>query len=158
MGRIYTVTFEEVSISVAQDLFELYFPSSTYKALRILRQWLECSDTTLPTAIILPLRSRVLPSAVTNGSGGTSANIGKGVGDSSASFTAKANNTTKATTTGTPSIEYEGGFHVYQGHEWMFTRPPIIIGGSGDSFVFELLGVPASAVKFSGGLEVEEMG
>lgn len=160
MGRIYPVTFEEVTVTALQDLFEIYFGASIFKAVRVLRQWLECSDTTLPAATILPIRSRILPSAVTNGTGGTSANIGKSdTGDSNASFTAKANNTTKATTTGTPTIEYEGGMHIYQGHEWMFTRPPIIIGGAGASFVFELLAVPASfSVKMSGGLEVEEMG
>lgn len=160
MGRIYTVSFEQVTVSALQDLFEIYFGASIYKSVRILRQWLECADTTIPTAAILPIRSRILPSAVTNGSGGSTANIGKtDLGDAAASFIAKANNSSKASTTGTPSIEYEGGLHIYQGHEWMFTRPPVIIGGSGSSFVFELLAVPAGfSVKFSGGLEVEETG
>lgn len=160
MGRTYNVTFEEITIAAAQDLFELFFPASTYKALKILRHWLSCSDTTLPAATFLPLRSRILPSAVTNGTGGGTATVGKtDPGDSNASFTAHRNNTTQATTTGTPVIEYEDGFHLFQGHEWMYDRPPIIIGGQAQSFVFELLAVPASfSVKMSGGLTVEEMG
>lgn len=163
MGRVYTVPFDEITITALQDLFEIYFPASTYKALKILRQWLNCSDITLPSSAILPIRSRILPSIVTHGTGGTTiatSAIGKNdPGDSNPSFTALANNTTKATTTGTVSWSYDDGFHIYQGHERMFSRPPVIIGGQGQSFVFELLAVPASfSVKFSGGLEVEEIG
>ena len=161
MPRTYPVTFEQVTISAAQDLFEIFFPASTYKALKILRMWLNVSDqSAVPAAAFLPVRARILPSAVTNGTGGTSANIGKAdPGDTAASFTAHANNTTKAVTTGTPNIEHEDGFHDYQGFDHMFDRPPIIIGGQSSSFVFELLAVPAAySVKFSGGLEVEESG
>lgn len=159
MSRRYPVTFEKVSISAAQDIFELYFGSSIYKSLKILRHWFEVADTTLPASGFLALRSRVLPSVVTHGSGGGTAQIGNTQsGDSAASFTAKRNNTTQATTTGTGSIEYEGGFHLYQGHEFMYDKPPIIIGGQGQSFVFELLSTPAAAIVFSGGLIVEEDG
>lgn len=159
MSRRYPVTFEKVSISAAQDLFEIYFGSSIYKSLKILRQWLEVADPTLPASNFLGLRTRILPSVVTHGSGGVAANIGsKQSGDSTPSFTAKSNNTTKATSTGTVSIEYEGGFHLYQGHEFMYDKPPIIIGGTGNSFVFELLDAPATTILFSGGLIVEEDG
>lgn len=161
MGRIYTVSFDQITVSALQDLFELFFPASTYKALKILRQWLNCSDTTLPASCFLPIRSRILPPTVTNGSGGGTAKIGRtDPGDSVASFTAKCNNTVKATTTNlTPEIVYDDGFQLYQGHEWMYDKPPIIIGGQGQSFVMELLAVPGSfSVKMSGGLEVEESG
>ncbi len=158
--RAYPVTFEEVTISAQQDLFELYWPSSTYKALRILRQWFSCSDVTLPSGTFLPIRSRILFPTVTNGSGGNTPNIGKAdTGDANNSFAAYCNNTTKATTTGSYSIQYEDGFYLYQGHEFMYDRPPVLVGGSGNVFVFELLNIPSGfSVKMSGGLLVEEMG
>lgn len=160
MPRTYPVTFEEITITAAQDLFELYFGSSIYKSLKILRHWINCSDTTIPAATILPLRARILPSSVSHGSGGGSASIGKSdPGDANASFTALRNNTSPASTTGTPNIEYEDGFHIFQGCEHMYDRPPIIIGGQAQSFVFELLAVPGSfSAKFSGGILVEEAG
>lgn len=159
MGRRYPVTFDEVSITVAQDIFEIFFGSSIYKSVRIIRHWLSVADTSLPASGFLPLRSRILPSTVTNGTGGTSANIGnKYGGDSGPSFTAHCNNTTKAVTSGTASIEYEDGFHLYQGHEFMYDSIVEIHGGTGASFVLELLAAPSAAIKFSGGVIVEENG
>lgn len=163
MPRTYPVTFHEVTIATAnapQDLFEIYFGASIFKAVKILRLWLNCSDIALPPSTFIPIRAKILPSAVTHGTGGAAATIGKfDTGDATASFTANANNTTQATSTGTASVEYDDAFHIYQGADHMFSRPPIIIGGSGASFVFELLGLPAGfSAKFTGGLEVEESG
>ena len=94
MPRRYPVTFEKISISAAQDLFELYFGASIYKGLRVIRQWLDVADTTLPASGFLGLRSRVLGATVTHGSLGAAAQIGnKLAGDTPASFTANANNT-----------------------------------------------------------------
>lgn len=160
MARRYPVTFDEITITALQDIFEVYFGSNIFKAVKVLRQWFECSDTSLPTGTFLPLRSRILEATVTHGTGGGTPNYGQNdPGDTAHSFTAARNNTTKATTSGSSLITYEGGFYLYQGHEFMYDAPPIIIGGSGNSFVLELLAVPASfSVKFSGGLLVEEMG
>ena len=161
MPRSYEVLFEQVVISAAQDLVEVYFGASIYKSLKILQAWLSCVDTTVPPSTFLPVRARILASTVTHGTGGGSAVIKPcDPGDSTAAFTALSNNaTTKATTTGAIQFQYDDGFHVYQGFEKMFPRPPQMVGGQGQSFVFELLAVPASfSAKFSGGLLVEEAG
>lgn len=161
MPRSYEVTFEQITIAAHQDLFEVYFGAGVYKALKILQAWLSCADTTMPASTFLPVRARIFGSTVTHGTGGAAATIKPcDPGDATAAFTANANNTTtQATTTGATEFQYDDGFHLYQGFEKMFPRPPIIIGGQGQSFLFELLAVPAGfSVKMSGGLLVEEAG
>lgn len=156
MPRTYRVTFEKVTVSAAQDLMQIKGASG--KMLFIKRQWVNAvKDTALPTAQMLTIRSRLLPSTVTDGSGGSSPTPRPvDPGDAAATFTAKANNTTQATTSGTAATVFEGGDHVYSGHEHTFDKPPIV--PSSTSFVFELLDAPAAAVILSGGVEVEEVG
>src|SRR5260370_22485038 len=105
MSRVYTVQFGTgspsvgVLVSAAQDLIQIKGASG--KMLRILSRWVGADDTTLPTAQMIQLRDRVLPATVTDGSGGATPTIFKtDFGDSAASFTVLANNTTKATSTG----------------------------------------------------------
>src|SRR4051794_5105874 len=103
MPRIYTVSFENVSVSAAQDLLQIKGASN--KVLRILRRWVSATDTTIPTAQMLRLRERFLPATVTDGSGGSTPTPAKrDQGDAAATFTALANNTTPATTNGTAVV------------------------------------------------------
>jgi hypothetical protein len=155
VARTYKVTFEGVAVSAPQDLVQINGASG--KMLKILRQWASATDTTLPTAQMLQIRSRFLPATVTNGSGGSSPTPQKtDAGDANASFTALANNTSKATTSGTASILEENGCHVFSGYDVTFVRPPVV--GPSESFVFELLSTPSGTLHLSGGIEVEEIG
>jgi hypothetical protein len=156
MPRTYRVTFEAVSIVLAQDLLQI--KGAAGKMLKILSLWLGADDTSLPTAQMMKIRGRFLPSAVVDGTGGSAATIARtDRGDAAASFTALANNTAKATTNGTADIVEEMGFHIYQGYDKAFPKGLSFVGPS-ESFVFELLGAPAAAVTMSGGAEVEESG
>lgn len=156
MGRRYNVTFFEQSISVVQDLLQI--KGATGRCLRILRQWLEIDDSTLPAAQFVGLRSRTLLATVTDGTGGAAATIDPAdPGDPAATFTALRNNvTTKATTSSSAKLHYNGGFYVYTGHERMYSSPPVIM--LGESFVFEVVRAPSAAIIMSGGVEVEELG
>lgn len=155
MGRKYNVTFTQISIAAVQDLLQIKCPSN--RSLRILRQWLEVDDGTLPAAQTLGLRSQTYAATVTDGSGGGSPTISQcDPGDTNATFTALRNSTTKATTTGTKYLHYVGGFYVFIGHERMFRTPPPLLPN--ESFVFELIRAPAAAIVMSGGVEVEEVG
>lgn len=155
MGRKYSVTFEAVSVTAAQDLLQIKGASG--KMLRILRHWVGLTDTTLPAAQMLSLRSRYLTATVSDGSGGsTPTPVKKDPGDAAASFTALANNTSKATTSGTAVIQYENGAYLYQGDEWSYDDPPCI--GPSESFVFELLSTVSGTVHLSGGVDIEEIG
>lgn len=157
MGRIYHVSFSVVTISAAQDF--VLITGATGKMCRILRQWVMCADTTLPTGQGLSLRSRFLPATVTAGSGGTTGITPSknDPGDAAASSTTcGTNNTTQATTNGTAIVLGTWGCHLYQGFDWRFDQPPVV--GPSEAFVFELLSTPTGTVKVSGGVEFEEIG
>ena len=115
MSRIYAVTFEQVTVSAAQDLFQIIGASG--KVLRIIDVSLADIDTSEPTNQQLSLRCRLLPATVTNGSGGSAPTPQPfDPGDAAASFTAKANSTTKATTNGTASVIREDGCNIAAGY------------------------------------------
>lgn len=155
MPRTYTVSFENVAIAAAQDLVQV--KGAAGKTLRILRQSLACVDSTLPASQTLRLRSQFLPATVTDGSGGSSPTPEPlDPGDSAASFTAKANNTTQASSSGTATTLEANGCHVYSGYDYAFPRPPIV--GPSESFVFALMTAPAASTHFSGSVVVEESG
>jgi hypothetical protein len=155
MARLYRVLFEQVSVSAAQDLIQI--TGAAGKIVRPVRCWVGASDTTLPTAQMISTRCRRLPATVTNGSAGTTPTIGAvDPGDAAASFTALANNTTKATTSGTAVVLDERGDHIFAGAESSFPdRPPI---GPSEAFVYELLSTVSGTVHLSGGILVEEIG
>lgn len=156
MPRMYRVTFEGVLVSGAtNDLIQIN--GAAGKILRIKRYWWGNTNTTLATAQMIQTRCRFLPATVTNGSGGTTPTPQKlDPGDAAASFTSLANNTTKATTSGTAAILDEQGEHIFAGVDISFQSPPII--GPSEAFVFELLSTVTGTVNLSGGIEVEEMG
>lgn len=158
MPRRYPVTFERVSVSAAQDLVQV--KGAAGKTLRIISQRCKPADGTLPTAMNLAFRGRFLPATVTDGSGGTSATIGGPFdpGDAAPSFTAKLNNTTKATTSGTASVHTEGGEHEFNGYEKVFPDKEQPVIGPSESYVFELLNTPAATAVLSGEVIVEESG
>jgi hypothetical protein len=155
MPREYEVTFEDVAVSAAQDLLQI--KGGTGKMLRILSVNVGSTDTTAPTSQQIKLRCRFLPTTVTDGSGGTTPTPAAiDPGDAAATFTAKANNTTKATTSGTAVVLKEAGAHIAAGWEWGFIKPPVV--GPSQSFVFELLSTVSGTVHLSGGATVEEIG
>lgn len=155
MSRLYRVTFSAVAVSAAQDLFQIKGASG--KIIRILNRWIGATDTTLPAGQMLQLRERFLPATVTDGSGGSTPTPAKtDPGDAAASFTALANNTTKATTSGTAIVLHETGVHIYNGFDEDHDAPPVI--GPSESYVFELLSTVSGTVHLSGGVLIEEIG
>ena len=159
MPRRYAITFEQVSVTGAQDL--TLIKGGTGKILRILRVWVGsvsvANPAIAPTSQSLSIRCRTLPTTVTNGTGGSAATpIPFDPGDTAATFTARVNDTVKATTSGTAVTNYENGAHIYSGDDHVFPNPPIV--GSTSAFVFEMLSIPNGTVNLSGGVEVEEIG
>lgn len=157
--RYYDVTFENVSVSAAQDLVQI--TGATGKMMFICEMWVGCPTTTLPTGQGLRLRARFLPATVTVGSGGT-VNITPSKidpGDAACSSTTCAtNNTTRATTSGTAIVIYQNGVHLYQGERYRFPdaeRPAI---GPSEAFVFELLSTVSGTLTLSGGVRLGESG
>lgn len=156
MGRLYTVSFENVTISAAQDLFQI--KGAAGKMLRIRRVWFGATSTTLPTAQMLRLRMRFLGATVTDGTGGTTPTPQRvDAGDAAASFTALANNaTTKASSSGTTNVIWQMGYHDFVPVK--VDVPGWCPVGPDESFVFELLSTVSGTIAFSGTVEVEEIG
>jgi hypothetical protein len=153
----YTVTFEGVAVSAAQDLVSLKFAAAVPG--KILRYWLTATDTSLPVSQMLQMRARVLPATVTQGSGGTVPTPQKIASqtDAAAQATAHVNDTSKATTGGTAAIVDEQGCHVYNGYDSAQQgRQPFNIAAAA-GFVWELLSAPTGTVHLSGGVDFEEV-
>lgn len=159
MGRIYRVTFENVTVSAAQDLVQI--TGATGKMMRICRAWVGSTNTTAPTDQQIRLRCRFLPATVTVGSGGTTGITPSknDPGDAACSSTTCAtNNTTPATTNGTAVVLDTAGVNIKAGYDMSWfgqNRPPI---GPSEAFVFELLSTVSGTVAMSGGVEFEETG
>jgi len=155
MSRIYTVSFDNIAVSVAQDLVQIKGASN--KILRILRRWVGATDTTAPTAQMLRLREQFLPATVTDGTSGSSATpVKHDQSDSAAGFTALVNSTGVATSNATAVTLYATGVHIFNGFDDIHDDPPIIVPST--SYVFGLLSTVTGTVHLSGGVEVEEIG
>lgn len=155
--RIYTVSSTNVSVSAAQDLCQVI--GAAGKTVRIRRLFVGATNTTLVTAQALSLRCRYLPVTVSNGSGGSSPSfLPVDPGDAAASVTAKANNTTPATTNGTAVILENWGVHIFAGLDFTFPADGRPVIGPSESFVFELLSTVVGTVNLSMTVEVEETG
>jgi hypothetical protein len=157
MPRCYHVNFSAVTVAAAQDLVQI--TGATGKQMRIVRCWVGCPTTSLPTAQGLALRARFLPATVTVGSGGTTGITPSKAdqGDATCSSTTCAtNNTTQATTNGTAVVLYANGVHIYLGDIW--TPPAPVWIGPSQAFVWELLSTVSGTVTLSGGVAIEEVG
>lgn len=155
MPRTYTCSFENVTITAAQDLISV--KGSTGKTCKIKRIWLGATNTTLQTAQSLRIRCRYLPATVTAGSGGGAVTPqALDPGDAAASATARINDTVQATTSGTAVVLMTQGVHNYAGLDYPFPNPPVI--GLNEQFTFELLSTVSGTCAFSGGVEFEETG
>src|SRR5690242_5646880 len=93
MGRIYTVPFDDVSISVAQDMFSVQTPSG----IAISIHSIQLGQRGLTTWGGLPLRFLTFSGAYTAPSGGSSVTAAKEFNDSASGCTCRVNDTTVAT-------------------------------------------------------------
>lgn len=157
MSRQYDINFENVTVTLPQDLSSVLGVAG--KVLRLVRARVGMTNTAIATAQGLQLRVRMATATLTLGSGGTAATPRPlDPGDTAEAGTARVNDTTKATTSGAFTILEETGVHIYTGYDYTWpsdARPSI--GGAG-GFVFELLSTVSGAVALSGGIRVEEIG
>jgi hypothetical protein len=151
LGRLYTVTFVGVSATAAQDLF--YIKPAADKPCILEAVYLSnvggTADAGDAQEELLRLEVIRLPATVTAGSVGTN--------DTAAGFTARVNDTTVATTSGTALTEHADGFNVRVG--WIFTPPPEhrIMVANAQAVVVRLNTAPADAILISGTAYVREL-
>ena len=157
MGRMYVVTFENVSVSAAQDFFELV-PADD-KPVRLHSLELSQSSDAGDSEEEL-LRVKVIRGHTTSGSGGTSPtprNLHSATG-AAAGFTAEVNNTTIASA-GTTHDLWAATFNVRAGLEKVWTPETMPGAGQGSTtIVVRLMAAPGDALTMSGTLYVEELG
>ena len=156
MSRVYSVSFENIAVTAAQDLICITGASSS-KITRIISCNVGATNTTLPTAQMLEIRCRLLGATVSAGTGGNSFTpIKLDQGDSAASSTGYINATGKATTSGTAYVLFEDAAHIFAGHSITFPSRPIV--SNGEAFVYELLSTVSGTVNMSGSVYFEEIG
>lgn len=157
MGRKYFVPFENVSVSAAQDFWEIQ-PADD-KPVKILGWSLSNVGGTADAGDAQEelLRLSIVRGHTTSGSGGSSPTVSPvNRNDASAGFTAEANNTTIASTAGTTI--WTGGHNIRVNDLVLLPEEVQPTASQADTtIVVRLLAAPADAVSMSGTLLVEEL-
>lgn len=155
-GRIYSVSFEGVAVTVAADLFEL--TPADDKPIEIVGMFLSQSSDVGDAAEEM-LRLEIIRGYTSSGSGGTSTTpqpIKRSVG--AASFTAETCNTTGATT-GTAVILHADAFNIRSGYQNWWPEGLEPEASQGDTTILvRMMAAPADSLTLSGTLYVREIG
>ena len=156
MGRVYTVEFENVSVSAAQDWFEI--SPADDKPCKVIGLFLaQISDVGDAAEEIL--RFRIIRGHTTSGSGGTAPTPRPlNRSDVAAGFASEVNNTTIASA-GTAVNLHSDAFNIRVGYQVWWPEKAVLHASQADTtLVVRLLAAPADAVTMSGTLYVEEEG
>ena len=155
MGRVYSVNFENVAVTAAQDFFEI--SPADDKPVKLLGLFLSQS-TELGDAAEEMLRVQILRGHSTVGSGGSAQTpVPVDPNDPAAGFAAKVN-TTIASAAGTGVIIHSDTFNVRAGLQLFWTPETAPIARQGDTtIVVRLLANPADSITMGGTLYVEEL-
>lgn len=153
-GRIYTSSFQNVTLAAVQDLFFL-LPGST-KVIGI--QGIQLGQITGTSVANLRVRGRLVNATATAGSGGNAATIVKNnPSDAAATTTGRINDTIQATSSTSIVDLWDEVWNTINGYNWIpmiANRPPIIPPGC--AFVFSLDTAPSSLVA-NGTVTFEEL-
>ena len=152
--RLYTVGFSGVTISAVQDAIALYAGATKILAV----QSVNLGQITGTSVFNARLRLRYLPVTVTTGSGGGAGTVKPYLsGDAAATATARINDTTQATTSGTAIDLWDDVWNTINGFIWtppVLHRPPVI--GLSGAFVVSI-DTALSTLVCNGSVTFEEM-
>ena len=152
MSRMYVVPFVSVTISAAQDAFELR--PATDKPITIHKVVITPDSSETNQQILV--RIKRLPATVTSGTGGTTPTpVPLNSHDAAAAFTAEVNNTGRATTSGTALDLNPESFPSQGGFEYLPDVPARPVFFAGEACIVGIEEAPA--VACSGFALVEEM-
>lgn len=156
MGRIYTVQFDNVSVSAAQDLFEI--TPADDKPCEIVGLFVSqtgVADVGDAAEENLPIQ--IIRGHTTGGSGGTAPTpVDANLTGVAAGFTSEVNNTTIAST-GTTTTVHSDNFNVRVGYaNWWPEGTEPRATQANTTMVVRLTRAPADAITLSGTLYVRE--
>jgi hypothetical protein len=156
MSRMYTATFEGVSVSAAQDFFELVAPADAVVRVHRIVISQDTSEVS-EQAVIKLVRGE---GSVTSGSGGTTPTARPASkGDSAFGGTVEANNTTKMVVgTGALMVLHREGWNFLSGFDFHPTPEERIDISHSDRLTVELVSDPSGATTMSGTIWFEEIG
>lgn len=152
MGRMYSATFEEVAVTVPQDLFEINAPADAIVVVHglVISQSTEAGDAASEQLNILIHRGSTSGSA-----GSTPTATPMEVGDAAFGGTVEANNTTQSTEGVQVHAE---NFNVMAGLAlWWTPETRPVISPSG-RLIVELQSTPTDSITMSGTVYFEEIG
>ena len=155
MSGVYTVQFTAVAVTAAQDLFEIVAASGKPVVLLGfgLSQSTELGDTAEEQLSIV-----VKSGQTTSGSGGSSVTpVANDSSQAAASFTAEANNTTKASA-GTIVTHYPYNWNVRMPLDILYPEPMQLLMAASRRMTIELVGAPTDSITISGYAVVQEIG
>ncbi len=145
--RVYTVSFKNVSVSAVQDLMAVYCGASA--AVEI--HWFQFGQVTATTVGNLRFRLVRLPATVTSGSVGNAGTVNKvRNGDASATATARINDTTQATTSGTAVDVLSDIYNPINGYQFLPAPEDRPAADPSQAFSVSLDQAPGSAETMSG--------
>ena len=154
-GRTYTITFRAVSVTAVQDLCAAYAGASM--ALEVVSLTLFESNST--TAELLEISVKRLTTTVTPGTVGNAFTPARDTPtDAAATFTARINDTSVATTSGSTFFPHVDGWSLPNGsYQWIFPERARPSCGLSEALIFSLDRAPSGARTLSGQMKVREL-
>ena len=153
MSRIFKVSFSGVSVAAAQDLFGIY--AGTVKAFEVLEFTL--GQITAVTVGNLRITGKILPATVTTGSGGSAGVLNPtSIDRTAATISARVNDTTQASTSGTAEIVHADAYNPINGYQWKW-RPGTLVIEPNQAFIMSLDTAPSGTQVTNGHLTVGEL-
>lgn len=154
MGRRYTITFDQISVVAAQDLFEI--APADDKPVRLLS--VDIGNADGETSEALPFTVQRLTATVTSGSSGASVTpTPTDVNDAAAGAACERNNTSRATTSGSRLILHSEGCNILVGFHYKPIPEEVHRCQQGETFIVGLEVAPGASTKFSGTAVFEEV-
>ena len=156
MSEVFTIVTKNNSVAAVQDILAAYAAST--KILKLIAVEMAANGQT--TVGNYALRLRYFPTTVTAGSGGaavTPANVNPG--GAASSFTARRNDTTQASTSGTAIDLVATQFNPINGYYW---QPPVQPGDEpgaalSGAFILSLDGI-SGTINVSATMWLKEIG
>lgn len=158
MGRIYTASFDDVSISAAQTLLAVATGTSGSPLnMAVSIHMIVLGQRSLTSWEAKPLRFNRVSGAYTQSSGGTAPTPRPhNFGDSAATATARANDTTAASA-GTTTTIMTDEWVFLNNYLWLPAPEDRIILAPGQCFALHLPTAPSGATSCSGSITFEEL-